>query len=208
MELPIKAEIECCDGRCGHASYIVLNPVTDEVTHVVVKEPNLPNIEHLVPIKMVTRSDDQHIYLNCSRLELEKMEPFIETEFIRSNTEEYSLPFDFTYSGTFMLWPYVLAEPMSTVRIEHLPPSELALRRGAQVHATDGHVGEVDELVIDPENDQITYILMRRGHYWGDREVTIPVSAIDRIHEDMIYLKLDKVTIESLPAVKVSRRWK
>lgn len=208
MEIPINAEIGCCDGRCGHASYIVLNPVSDEVTHVVVKEPNLPNIERLVPIEMVTKSDDQHIFLECSRLELERMEPFIETEFIRADAEEYSLPFDYAYSGTFMLWPYVLPEQITQIRIEHLPPAEMALRRGAQVHATDGHVGEVDELVIDPENDQITHILMRKGHYWGNKEVTIPVTAIDRIHEDMIYLKLDKVSIESLPSVPVERRWK
>ena len=208
MEIPINAEIQCSDGRCGHASYIVLNPVSDEVTHLVVKEPNLPNIERLVPIELVSKSDAKHICLKCSRIDLEKMKPFIETEFIRSNTEEYSLPFDYSYSGTFMLWPYVLPDQITQVRVENLPPSEMALRRGAQVHATDGHVGEVDELVINPENDHITHIIMREGHYWGNKEVTIPVSAIDRIHEDMIFLNLDKVSIESLPAVPVSRRWK
>lgn len=207
MEIPINAEIVCSDGRCGHASYIVLNPVTDKVTHLVVKEPNLPNIERLVPIEMVSSSDSEHIYLKCGRLGMENMDPFIETEFIRSNTEEYTLPFDYSYSGEFMMWPYVKPEDVSRIRIEHLPPSELALRRGAQVHASDGHVGEIDELVVDPETDRITHLILREGHYWGKKEVTIPVTAIEHIDENMVYLNIDKLTIENLPAVPVLRRW-
>jgi hypothetical protein len=36
--------------------------------------------------------------------------------------------------------------------------------------------------------------------------VTIPVSQIERIEENTVYLKLDKHSIEVLPAVPVSRR--
>jgi hypothetical protein len=45
------------------------------------------------------------------------------------------------------------------------------------------------------------------GHLWGKKEVTIPVSAIDRIEEDTVYLKLDKKAVESLPSESVRRHW-
>jgi hypothetical protein len=42
---------------------------------------------------------------------------------------------------------------------------------------------------------------MREGHLWGQKEITIPVSAIARVEEDTVYLKLDKAGVEALPAV-------
>jgi hypothetical protein len=42
-------------------------------------------------------------------------------------------------------------------------------------------------------------LVMREGHLWGKKEVTIPLSAIGDTHEDTVFLKLDKKLIESLP---------
>lgn len=41
----------------------------------------------------------------------------------------------------------------------------------------------------------------------GEKEVSIPVSAIDRIEEETVYLKLDKKAVESLPSEPVLRHW-
>jgi hypothetical protein len=49
---------------------------------------------------------------------------------------------------------------------------------------------------------------MREGHLWGKKDITIPVSEIEQIDEDVVRLKLDKESIEKLPAISVSRRWK
>jgi uncharacterized membrane protein len=40
---------------------------------------------------------------------------------------------------------------------------------------------------------------------WGKKEVAIPVSAIDRVFDEMVYLKVDKQTVEKLPAIPVRR---
>ena len=75
-----------------------------------------------------------------------------------------------------------------------------------QVEATDGRVGRIDEFVVDSESMAITHLVMREGHLWGQREVTIPVAQIDNITEGIVYLRLSKQQIEELPALKV-RRW-
>ena len=91
---------------------------------------------------------------------------------------------------------------------ERIPTGEVVIRRGTAVRATDGQVGKVDEFLVDPENDAITHLVLREGHLWGEKDVTIPVSEIDKITENSVYLKLDKQDIESLPTVPVKRRWK
>lgn len=207
MDIPIGAKVICSDGACGQSTYIVLNPVTDNVTHFVVEETTLPYIERLVSIDEIQKSDLQNIYLRCTRSEFEKMEPFIETDFISSNSYEYSVPFTYPPTAPLMVWPYLkLPDHMAIIRLEHIPPSELAVRRGADVHATDGHVGEVDEFIVNPENGHITHLVLRKGHPWGEKDISIPVSQIDRIEENDVFLKMDKLQIASLPTIPVKRR--
>ena len=91
---------------------------------------------------------------------------------------------------------------------EHIPVGEVAIRRGTSVEATDGRIGKVDEFLVHPENDVITHLVLREGHLWGKKDVTIPVSEIDKIAEEAVYLKLDKKAVEALPTVPVRRNWK
>jgi uncharacterized membrane protein len=76
----------------------------------------------------------------------------------------------------------------------------------AKVECTDGNVGEVDELVKDPDSGDITYVVMREGHPWGKRDVTLPISAVDRVEGDKVYLNLDKNEVELLPSIPVRRQ--
>jgi sporulation protein YlmC with PRC-barrel domain len=69
------------------------------------------------------------------------------------------------------------------------------------VHATDGPVGVVEELMVDPDSAQVTHIVLRKGHWWGKQEVQIPISAIERGEGDTVYLNLDKKAIGQLPVI-------
>ena len=35
--------------------------------------------------------------------------------------------------------------------------------------------------VADPQTGHITHLILREGHLWGQRDVVIPVNAIERI---------------------------
>ena len=71
------------------------------------------------------------------------------------------------------------------------------------MRATGGRVGQVDEFVVDPESGYITHLALREGHLWGDEEVTIPVSEIVKIEEDVVHLKLNKEQVEvTIPEVR------
>lgn len=201
MDIPLNAEVHCADGPCGRSTYMVINPATQQVTHLVVKEKRSPHTERLVPVDQVVETTPYLIRLRCTGNELAEMQPFIETEYIQTNVPHIGYPPD-----GYLMWPYVLQKTiMVPVEHEHIPPWELAVHQGARVEATDGHVGQVDGFLVDLTNEHITHFVLREGHLWGQKDVTIPVSQIDRIEEDTVYLKLDKHGIEVLPAIPVRR---
>ncbi len=200
MDIPIDADVRCTDALFGRSTCLIVNPRTERVTHVVVEETQFPYNKRLVPIDQVAETTPHLIQLRCTSQDLEKMESFVETEFVETPMPDYM-------GVSYMAWPYVMPEPMlMPINHEQIPPGELAIRRGAKVEATNGYVGRVDEFLVNPANGHITHLVLREGHLWSPKEVTIPVSEIDRIEEDDVYLKLDKHSIEALPAIPIRRR--
>ena len=109
-------------------------------------------------------------------------------------------------SGAAYTFPYVINDTAYTsVKERNIPPGELALYTGMQIEATDGKVGKLDELVLDKDSGEITHLLMREGHLWGKKEVSVPASGIDFCDSQIIYLKLDKAAVKDLPPISVKR---
>jgi sporulation protein YlmC with PRC-barrel domain len=199
MDIPTNADVLCDNDVCGRSTYVILNPVTKAVTHVVVKQKGFPYAERLVPLDKVLESTPHEIRLRCTEEELGHMERFVETEFLEAAGAA-------SLGGPYMMWPFSYPEyGLIALEHQHVPVGELAVRRGASVEAADGHVGRVDEFLVDATSEHVTHLVMREGHLWGQKDITIPVSQIDRIEEDTVYLKLDKKSIEALPAIPIHR---
>ena len=211
MEMPLNARVECSDGVCGRSVYVLINPVFEEVTHVVVKEDSFPNTEYIVPVDIVAETIAETIQLRCSRVELEKIEPFRRTDYVEEKIpyRHYGYGAVMYPGGSLFYMPYVTPEESTQVPIEHLqiPPGELAVARGARVEAMDGYIGKVDEFVINPDNGHITSLVLREGHLWGQRDVIIPLSAIGETSQDTVQIKLNKRQIGALPTFRLQRRW-
>jgi sporulation protein YlmC with PRC-barrel domain len=194
MDIPLNVKVSCSDGPCGRITNLILMPTNGEITHVVVGDGIYPETGYLVPIDRIAESTPESMRLNCSQAELSKLPTFNHIEFIPSGL-----------SGS-MLWPYATPAPgFIVIDNEHIPANELAVRRGAGVEATDGHVGRVDEFLINPIDNTISHLVLREGHFWEQKDVTIPVSQIDRIEADTVWLKLDKQSIAALPAIPIHR---
>lgn len=199
MDLPLNAKVYCVDGLCGQSKELVLDRNTEEVTHLVVKGNHLPHTELLVPVELVAETTPRLIRLRCTKDKLAELEPFLKLEVIEEKIPHY-LPNQY-------LMPINAPETKwVTVRREAIPPGDIAVRQGARVEATDGHVGRVDEFLMDPVTEQVTHLVMREGHLWGHRDVTIPLSEIDRLGENVIYLKLNKDQVEALPSTSIAMR--
>jgi sporulation protein YlmC with PRC-barrel domain len=221
IDLPMKAEVHCSDGVAGRSTYVVGSPINRRITHLVVQSLRPPFLEYLVPVDQVDETSNDRINLKCTRDDLIKMQPFEYEEYIPTEFPDY------------LCWPYVLPEqpyfsasgpsigyllpapwermkeeiPYADVKRQNLPAGELALQRSARVEATDGYVGQVDELLINSNSMQVTHLVLLERHIFQTREITIPVSQIDHIAEGTIYLKLDRQSVEVLPTTPI-QRWR
>ena len=199
MDIPLNAEVFCTDGPCGKSNSVIVNPITDQVTHFVAKENDFAHEDRLVPVGYIAETTADKIKLSCDLNVFINLPKFIKDEFIIPDSSGYE---DIPQT---MLLPYALM--LSTITIEHenIPANELAIHRGSQVNATDGHVGQVDEFLVEPKNGHITHLILSEGHLWGKKELSIPVSKIDHIVKDNVYLNISKAEIESLPTYQISR---
>lgn len=211
MDIPLNAEVKCADGSNGRSVCIIINPIQKEVTHVVIETKGLVGVEYMVPVDRISSSTPHQIQLNCTREEMAEMEPFVRSQFI--GPEDYEDPYyhqtAFELEGDEnLLWPYTAHEDFGMYfDTEQIPHDELGIHRGARVEATDGQIGHVGEFIINPENNHITHLVLRKGHLWGQKDVTIPVSEIDRIVDDVVYIKLPMKQVQEMPSVPV-KRWR
>lgn len=205
--VPLDAKVACTDGPCGTSVTIIANPVTRALTYIVVEDAisDTP-VERLVPVEQVAESTSHTIYLSCTRDEFVVMEPFTHTEFVR--TEQTVLyPTAATYELAYVLPAEAMQVP---VDVEQIPSGELAIRRGTRVEATDGSIGTVGELMIDPASGNVTHLVILEGHFLGKKkELALPLSAVDHmsVGTDTVHLKLDKKAIRKLPHIPVKRRY-
>lgn len=208
MDVPLNVEVRCAEGTCGRSTSIILNPITNQVTHVVVK---LEGQEYMVPLDFIVESTPQQIQLRLTKADMEQLEPFDKSRFLARDPAPSPPGAEVAAeeSGT-SLWPYVplgrdYAEQMD--QVGQVAYEELCVRRGARVEASDGSIGRVEEFLVNPINNLITHLVLREGPMWEQKEITVPISEIDRIEEETVFLKIDKKSVRALPAVPAGPRF-
>jgi len=197
MNFPLDANVQCTDGSGGISTTIIVDPASETVTHIAVRDPERGHTEYLVPVDRIGDTTADSIQLNCTQTELKQMRQFIETEFI-------DMPVSY-YSGDMAMGYGYTGPDVVVVEHELIPEGKIAVRRGMAVEATDGYIGTVDELIVDQASGQVTHLVLQKGQFRGETNVSLPITQIDRVEGYTIYLKLDKASIEVLPVVQIRR---
>ena len=73
MNIPLNADVHCTNGLAGRSTILIINPVNQEITHMVVKSAGMAQVEYLIPLDLVTQSTSDTIQLRISLEELEGM---------------------------------------------------------------------------------------------------------------------------------------
>jgi sporulation protein YlmC with PRC-barrel domain len=214
-QFTIGAEVSCTDGVCGEVRRVVVDPVARAVTHLVVEPGRQRGTGRLVPLGLIDAAPEE-IRLHCTLAEFGQLDAAEETQF---------LPGGNGYGAygpeQALFWPYYnlgigggLADGMGTgmgvglenasrtVTSDKVPLGEVEVRRGDHVHATDGDIGQVQGLVIDPRDHHLTHVLLQEGHLWGRKEVAIPMSAVTGV-DDGVRLSITRQQVQDLPPVDV-----
>ena len=200
MKITLNAKVTCSDGPCGWLNHIVLKSSNEEITHLVIRGKNTDEDEYLVPIEMVSEATREQIQLKCTRRQLKSLPTFNQEEYVPRTVLNPFKP--------YLVTPFaVLPGFYVPIAVEHIPAGELAIKKGASIEATDGQMGFVDEFLVNPEDHCISHLILRKGHLWDQKEVTIPIDQAERFEDDTVYLKISKREVEALPAIPVQRFW-
>jgi sporulation protein YlmC with PRC-barrel domain len=200
------ADAVCTDGICGEVSRVVVDPVARTVTHLVVEPRHRQGLGRLVPLDLVDATTGE-IRLRCTLAQFEKLDFAEETQFLPGSggyggydpTQAISWPYYGLGGGTGLGGMGGVPQPIT---YDAVPLGEVAVRRGEHVHATDGEIGRVHGLVIDPGSHHVTHILLQEGHLWGRKEVAIPIAAVARVDVG-IRLNITKQEVQDLPPVDI-----
>jgi hypothetical protein len=198
-QFTIGVEASCRDGVCGKVIRIVVDPIARAVTDIVVEPPHRQGLGRLVPLQLVSATAPE-VTLTCTLAEFDALPLAEENRFLPG-----AGLFPGYSPGAVLALPYYglgAGNVTPPVTVDTLPLGEVGVRRGETVRATDGEIGSVQGLVIDPATRHVTHVLLQEGHLWGRKEVAIPIGAVTDI-ADGIRLNLAKEDVQNLPAVEV-----
>ena len=162
-----------------------------------------------MPIDLVEAASPE-VLLHCTLDAFDQLDPAEETQFVPG-----SVGYAAYGPEQVVAWPYYGLNPGAglpggvdlgvagfspTVTYDRVPLGEVEVRRGDPVEATDGSIGRIQGLVVDPHDHQVTHVLLQEGHLWGRKDVAIPIKAVSRVG-DTIRLNISKHEVQDLPPV-------
>lgn len=212
------AEVSGADGGCGTVKSLVVHPVDDAVTHLVVEPARQYGLGKLVPLHLVDAASagtaEGEVRLRCTVAEFGALDPAEASQFLPGDTE-----FEDYGAGPLVSWPYYAPpgamggpglpdEPRQDpqlVTVDLVPdqlPGEDEVTPGERAHATDGDIGHIQGIAAEPGTGRVTFVLLReRHHLLGHRTVLIPRSAIAEVGADGFHLHLTTHQVRQLPPV-------
>jgi sporulation protein YlmC with PRC-barrel domain len=201
--LTMGADVLATGGACGTVERVIVDPVAQAVTHLVVERINEPEFSRLVPVELVESARGDQILLRCTLAEFNKLEIAKEEQFLPATETILG------YGDHALRQPYYEllsrtggAHHNKPIYSDRVPTGEVDVHRGDHVHATDGWIGSVEGLVIDPADHHVTHVLLQEGHLWGRKQVAIPIGAASRVGE-AIRVALSKQEVEDLPPIEL-----
>lgn len=215
------ADVGCADGECGKLKSVVVNS-GDVVTHLVV-EPS-QGLGRLVPLRLVhvglsgTGTGTGEVRLDCTMTEFGQLDPAEATYLSPAGEDSGIRPGESMASWPYYAPPGVMGGPglpiddaMDAARadtVDIVPdqlPGEEEMFRGQHVHATDGDIGHVLGIAVDPGTGRVTDVHVRMGHLWRRKEVLIPRSAVTDAGADGFHLNITTQQVQDLPPADTDR---
>jgi sporulation protein YlmC with PRC-barrel domain len=188
------------DGR-GEVLAVVLDPATRVVTHIVVEPAGRRGLARLVPLGLAdVDATSGQVRLSCTEAEFENLDAAEET--LAEFTLGYEVPVQLLPPG----WrdaggPTVEGGTIPRIpekeTIDIVPQGEVEEHSGDHVHATDGDIGQLRALRVDPDTRQITHVVIHEGRLWAHKDVAIPFDKVAGF-DDGIRLSITRQQVREL----------
>jgi len=201
MNLEIGEEVLGPDGKLGILTHIVIEPLGERVTHVVVARGGLHPWEKVVPTERLERTEGARVWTN---LHLEEMDAFPDYLSVIGTASAPTTPAEAPFGELLpagLLWPsnvlgwYLPSHQSQTPAhlCANLPAGTQGLRSGTEVYCRDGRVGRLDEVLYDEASGRATGMIIRKGFIFA-RELEAPIDWVEAIN-DTIHLKVTRAEV-------------
>jgi sporulation protein YlmC with PRC-barrel domain len=188
------------DGQeAGTIDRVVLEPVTREVTHIVLRKGFLAEGK-LVPVDLIGVATDEHVSIRAMKDDLHALPPFEQARFVeatepgdgdRQGSLESPVAGLFPYLGPLPpMGPMGSPEPALPQTSErNIPEGTVPLKTGARVIASDGKkVGLVEEVLTDPHQDRATDLVVAGGSLLHKTKWRVPMDWVTEVREGEVHL--------------------
>jgi sporulation protein YlmC with PRC-barrel domain len=215
MEMQFKqnANVYTLDGKnVGRIDRVVLDPKTNEITHLVVRKGFLLTEDKVVPVDLIGAATEKGVTLRGEVSELEALPLFEETQYVRvTGDPPPQAPDDaagnsvnpfYWYPALGGVLPITLSDPPPPPYVvkpgQNIPEGTVAVKEGAEVIAADGkHVGTLEQILTDPHRDQATDLVIAQGLLVKERR-RVPIQWVSEVKEGEIHLAVGSRTLEEL----------
>lgn len=214
MRLDLDAKVRAHDGEeIGSVDRAIVDPRTNEVTHIVVRTGAIFGRDIMVPRSDLERAnqDGDIVQLDLSKDELERFPDFVPEQY-GAPPPTWVAPAGYGFPSSGYAWP-VAMDPMmgpmpmvvpdEAVDDEIEEPDQVTLTKGALVLDRDSDdIGVVDDLRFDAESGQLQGFVLRVGGalrtlFGGGDTVEVSSYQIETIGESVVKLRLAKEEVEA-----------
>ncbi len=222
MRLDLDAKVRASDGEdIGSVDRAIVDPRTNEVTHIVVSTGTIFGRDIMVPREDLERGsqDGDTIHLDLTKDELKEFPDFVMEQY-GAPPPTWVAPAGYGFPAAGYAWP-VAVDPMmgpvpmvvqdDTLDAETEEPDQVTITKGALVldrHSDD--IGVVDDVRFDGETGQLQGFVLRVGGalrtlFGGGDTVEVSRHQIEHVGESLVRLRLSKEEVKTAAEAASSR---
>ncbi len=198
------------DEKVGSVDQIVIDPSTEEVTHIVVKKGFLFPEDKVIPLEQIRSADDETVILEVDTDNLDAF-PIFEMKRYISGDSEYPYRSDRSDWSVRPLiyypplqpdhYPYyrTVAEPGFEVVERSTPEGTVTINKGTKVTSLQGeYVGNIEE-VFTTSTGKVSHLLISKGFIFTTERL-VPINWVDTASDKEIRLRVPLEIVERVPA--------
>lgn len=209
-------DIEDFEGKkVAELEHIVVDPGTNQVTHLVAKKGFLLPEDKVIPISLVMESNKEHIRLYDFEGSFEDLDDFTEYHFVKTK-KSMGIPSDEFDENVTPLLAYppmgvmgmgyvpVIRNQVGMKRemVQNVPAGSVEISKGDKILDLNGeHVGDVEEVIVSSRTDEITHFIISKGLMFSEEKL-IPVNWVQNYEDDQLKLVVDSTIIQGLPELE------
>jgi len=205
-------------GRVGHVDRVVIDPKTDEVTHIVVRKGLVFTEDKVIPVSLIASATAQGVLLRQDVGDVQQLPPYQESHYIPADSPAdlppsrdtdpqrtrthialpvYAYPpFDVPFFNDRYGYGLGMPPDLMVETTTNIPKDEIALKEGAYVISRDNqHVGNIEQVLTDTSTNRTTHFIMSHGRLFKTRKL-IPMQWVADLKEDQVRLAVTVAALE------------